>query len=81
MKNTFTVNGHEVEFTSCTAIAAIVGDTVRQTAVFVHAVDDEFGNGDGVIFGVSVPEDVDEAASLMEEYIDTYQETLDTVQF
>lgn len=81
MKKTFSVNGHEVEFTACTAIAASIGDTVRQTAVFVHDADDEFGSGDGVIFGVSVPEDAEEAASVLQEYIDTEQETLNTVQF
>ena len=81
MKKTFTINGHEVEFTACTAIAASICDTVRQTAVFVHDADDEFGNGDGVIFSVSVPEDAEEVASVLQECIDTEQETLNTVQF
>lgn len=81
MKKTFTIDGHDVEFTACTAVAASIGDTERQSAVFVHDVEDKFGNGDGVIFGVSVPEDEEEAASLLQECIDTYQETLDTLQF
>ena len=36
---TFEINGHEVEFTACTAIAE--GDTERQQAVLVHDVGDE----------------------------------------
>lgn len=81
MKKTFTINGHKVEFTSCTAIAASIGESYRQEAVFVHDIQDEFGNGDGVIFGVSVPEDEYEAASILEENIDTYSETLETIKF
>ena len=79
MKKTFTINDHEVEFTACTAIAASIGDTERQKAVFVHIVDDEFHNGDGVLFGVDVPDDDQEAVSILREYLDTDFETLSTV--
>ena len=78
---TFMVNGREVEFTNCTAIAASIGDTIRQKAVFVHDVEDEFGDGDGTIFDATVPEDEEEARSLLEEYLDTYRETLETIEF
>lgn len=81
MKKSFTINGHEVEFTACTAIAASIGDTARQDAVFVHDVEDECGNGDCVVFAASLPESEEEAAALCEEYGDTDVETLDTVVF
>lgn len=83
MKKTFNVNGHEVEFTSCTAIAASIGDTERQNAVHVHDATDEFSDGDGVLFGVEVPESDEEAADLLDESIplDTNWETLNTVEY
>ena len=70
----FIVNGHEVEFTACTAIAASIGDTERQNALFVHDCDDEFGDGDSVIFGVDMPETDEEAAALMCEPADSYKD-------
>lgn len=79
MMKIFKINGHEVAFAPCTAIAVSIGDTTRQKAVFVHDLEDEFGDGDGVIFGEDVPENEEEAASLLEGYIDTYSETLETV--
>lgn len=79
MKKTFEINGHEVEFTSCTAVAASIGDTVRQMAVLVHDLDDEFHDGDGVLFGVTVPENEEEARSILEEFLDTDGDTLATV--
>lgn len=81
MKKSFIINSHEVEFTACTAIAASIGDTTRQDAVFVHDTEDECGNGDCVVFGVSLPESEEEAVALCEEYGDTDAETLDTVVF
>lgn len=80
MKKKFTIEGHDIEFTACSAIAASIGDTVRQPAVFVHHIADEFGNGDGVIFAESIPETEDEAVAFLEEYIDTDNETLETVE-
>lgn len=79
MKKTFSVNCHNVEFTPCTAI--VDGDTERQKAVFIHDTTDEFGNGDGVVFGVSVPNSEKDATSLLEEYVETDSEILKTVIF
>ena len=81
MKKTFIINGCEVEFTACTAIAASIGSTDRQKAVFIHARKDVFHDGDGIIFGIDVPENAEEAKSALCESVDTYQETLNTVQF
>lgn len=81
MKKKFNINGKDVVFTSCTAVAASIGDTIRQKAVLVHDLDDENRDGDGIIFGVDVPEDEEEARSILEEYIDTNWETLETVEF
>ena len=78
---TFMVDGHEVEFTSCTAIATSCGETERTNAIFVHDNEDEFGDGDGVVFGVRFPEDAEEASAILEEFIDTYQETLESIKF
>ena len=75
---TFEINGHEVEFTACTAIAE--GDTERQQAVLVHDVGDEFRDGDGVIFGVDLPDNADSANALLQEYIETDYEVLSTIQ-
>ena len=78
---TFMVDGHEVEFTSCTAIATSCGETERADAIFIHDNEDEFGDGDGVVFGVKMPKDAEEAASVLEEFVDTYQETLESIEF
>ena len=78
---TFMIDGHEVEFTSCTAIATSCGETERTDAIFIHDNEDEFGDGDGVVFGVKMPKDAEEAASVLEEFIDTYRETLETIEF
>ena len=81
MKKFFIIKNHKVEFISCTAIAKSIGDTIRNKAVFVHDLEDEFSNGDGVIFNVDVPEDVKEAISILQECCDTDYTTLKTVQF
>lgn len=77
----FEVNGHEVEFTPCTAIATCALETERSSAIFVHDTTDEFCNGDGVIFGAWMPTSNEEAEDIMGEFIDTYQETLETIEF
>lgn len=83
MKKIFNVNDHEVEFTSCTAIATSIGDTKRQNAVYVHDTTDEFCDGNGVLFGAEVPESAEEAADLLDESVplDTNWETLSTVEY
>lgn len=80
-KNTIIIDGHEVEFTLCTAIAASIGDTVRQKAVFVHDTTDESGDGDSVYFVSDLPENEEDARALFQECGDTYEETLCTVIF
>lgn len=82
MKKTFTINGKEVEFADCTAISRDFPEDGRQRCVHVHELDDEFRDGDGVIFnGCTCPEDADEAESMIiNEYLDTDFETLDTVE-
>lgn len=82
MKKTFTINGKEVEFTDCTAISCDFPEAGRQRGVYVHDLDDEFCDGNGVIFNdFTCPEDADEAeAMLVNEYLDTDCDTLDTVE-
>lgn len=77
----FEVNGHEVEFTPCTAIPTCADGTERLSAIFVHDTTSEFGDGDGVIFDVLMPTSNEEAEALMYEFIDTYYETLETIEF
>jgi hypothetical protein len=46
-------------------------DDVIQDAILVHAVDDEFGNGDGIIFW-DMPEDAESLENLLfNEYCET----------
>ena len=77
----FEVNGREVEFTPCTAIPTCADETERLSAIFVHDTTSEFGDGDGVIFDVLMPTSNKEAEALMYEFIDTYYETLETIEF
>lgn len=44
------------ELTTCTATAASIGDTTRQSAIFFHDVEDTNRDGDGVIFGYTLDE-------------------------
>ena len=83
MKKTFVIRGYEVEFTPCTAIATGSGDTVRQSAIFIHDCADEFGDGDAVIFGYEFPKDDEEAEYILDDcdYPDSDWETLETVIF
>ena len=76
----FEVDGHEVEFTPCTAIATSAGETERSSAIFVHDTTDEFCDCDGVVFGFWMPRSNEEAEALM-DCIDTYYETLETIEF
>lgn len=77
----FEVDGHKVEFTPCTAIATCADEIERSSAIFVHDTTDEFCDGDGVIFGDLMPTSNEEAEALMYEFIDTYYETLETIEF
>lgn len=68
MKKTFTINGRQVSFESCTAINPEIGYTEPAQALYIHDESDEFGNGDGVIFGEAMPETAEEAADLLFDY-------------
>ena len=81
MKKTFDINGRKVEFTECTAISCDYPEDGRRNCIKIHDVADEFCDGDGVIFNCDFPEDADSAETLLiNEYIDTDYETLDTVE-
>ena len=48
----------------------------------IHDVADEFCDGDGVIFNCDLPEDAEDAETLLiNECLDTDHETLATVEF
>lgn len=68
MKKTFIINGKEVTFESCTATAHAIGYTEPAQALYIHDESDEFGNGDGVIFGEAMPETDAEATDLLFDY-------------
>lgn len=65
MKKTFTINGRQVSFESCTAIYPEIGYTEPTNALYIHDEDDEFGNGDGLFFGEEMPETADDAADML----------------
>lgn len=81
MKNTFEINGRKVEFTECTAINFDYPEDGRRSCIKIHDVADEFCDGDGVIFDCDLPEDAEDAETLLiNEYLDTDHETLATVE-
>lgn len=65
MIRSFTVNGKEVTFESCTAVYHKIGYTEPTNALNIHDEDDEFCDGDGVIFGGEMPETADDAADML----------------
>ena len=65
MTRTFTLNGKEVTFESCTAIYNKIGYTEPTSALYIHDKDDEFCDGDGLIFGEEMPEIADDAADML----------------
>ena len=81
MKKTFDINGRKVEFTECTAISSDYPEDGRRSCLKIHDMTDEYCDGDGVIFDCDLPEDAEDADTLLiNEYIDTDYETLDTVE-
>lgn len=81
MKNTFEIKGRKVEFTECTAISFDYPEDGRRSCIMIHDVADEFCDGDGVIFNCDLPEDAEDAETLLiNEYLDTDHETLATVE-
>ena len=81
MKKTFEIDGRKVEFTECTAISFDYPEEGRRSCIKIHDVYDEFCDGDGVIFNCDLPEDAEDAETLLiNEYLDTDHETLATVE-
>lgn len=78
-RKTLMLSGKEYEFNDCTAIAASVGDTIRQKAVLVYQV----GGDLSLIFGCTVddlpnsPEEMERF--LMEEPVSSDWEDVKTV--
>jgi len=69
------------EISTCTAIAIEAEDAERQPALFIHNVNDEFCDGDCVVFGYAMPEDMDDIRNIFSDcfaYTSDY-ETLETV--
>lgn len=66
-KKMFTVNGHEIEITRCTAIAVEIDSTTRASALLVHDLADEFRDGDSIYFE-NMPADDEEAASMLADF-------------
>lgn len=67
MKKVFDMYGfNAVEFTSCTAINNQSGK--RENAIFVHYKNPMCSNWDGILFGASMPENEEEAKSILQEY-------------
>lgn len=70
-----------VLYAACTACASVEPET-RQRAVFVHAMADEFGDGDCVFFnGAELPANEEEARALLEESADSSADCLESIKF
>lgn len=70
-----------VLYAACTACASVEPET-RQRAVFVHAMADEFGDGDCVFFnGAQLPANEEEARALLEESADSSADCLESIKF
>lgn len=67
------------EFTEVTAICGEFPEDGRRKAIFIHNTEDAFCDGDRVVFEVGLPEDKDEALSLLEEPFDRDWGTLESV--
>ena len=51
----------DFEITLGTAIAFSAGDNTRQPAIFVHQLTDRFSDGDCIVFGIDLIDDLDES--------------------
>ncbi len=81
MKKTFKISGKEVEFEQVTAVFEMEAEAGRRPAILIHDAEDEFHDGDGVIFETDIPESAEEAEDmLMSAQLITNCETLDTVE-
>lgn len=70
-----------VLYATCTACASVEPET-RQRGVYIHVLNDEFGDGDCVLFnGAQLPASAEEARALLEESADSSSECLDSIEF
>lgn len=70
-----------VLFAACTACASVEPET-RQRGVYIHALNDEFGDGDCVLFnGAQLPASAEEARALLEESADSSADCLESIKF
>lgn len=70
-----------VLFAACTARASVEPET-RQEGVYIHALNDEFSNGDCVLFnGAELPASAEEARALLEEFADSSAECLESIEW
>lgn len=70
-----TINGYEI--VSGTAVAASIDELARQRALFIHRIEDEFGNGDCIIYDCDMPEDEEDLWLAFENFCpSTYAEDL-----
>lgn len=70
-----------VLYAACTARASVEPET-RQKGVYVHAMADEFGDGDCVLFnGAELPANEEEARALLEESADSSADCLESIKF
>lgn len=70
-----------VLYAACTACASVEPET-RQRGVYIHALNDEFGDGDCVLFnGAELPANEEEARALLEESADSSSECLDSIEW
>ena len=68
------------EVTTCTAIAASIGDSTRQNAIFFHDMQD--ADGDGIIFGYNFDWINDESDIVdMGESLSTDADDIATAEF
>ena len=80
---TFIRNGVKYTVKPCTAIAASIGDTERQNALYAVNFAKSGEKCECVVFGWDMPEDDYDFDSMCEDSSawDSYRETLDTVRF
>lgn len=81
MKKTFTLDNAEYTISTCTAIAASIGDTERQNALLVESESDSGERTIFVVFGYDMPECESDFYEMCDDSSawDNEQETLDTV--
>lgn len=70
-----------VLYAACTACASVEPE-IRQRGVYIHALNDEFSDGDCVLFnGAELPTNAEEARALLEESADSSAKCLESIEF